>query len=197
MRSRMVGTESSLLASCNGGTPGGGGGGGVPIMFSSTHLPRSTGDVRLAYEVASRMLPWPSRPPRTLSGRQRHAPELRAVNVRHAVVLRQALIEERVVGPQQVEHAAVLLDDALEKELGLLTEGPPQIVVEHREHPPIGHNRGEIPQIQPLSGEVVDQRFRARVRQHPPNLLLEHLRIAQLSASREVEELVVGNRCST
>ena len=45
---------------------GGGGGGGEPSRFSSTHLPRSTGDVRVAYDVSVRMLPWPSRPPRGL-----------------------------------------------------------------------------------------------------------------------------------
>ena len=35
------------------GTSGGGGGGGVPRMFSSSHLPRSTGDVRFGYDVTS------------------------------------------------------------------------------------------------------------------------------------------------
>ena len=46
------------------GTFGGGGGGGVPSMFSSIHLPRSTGDVRFGYDVTVRMLPWPSSPRR-------------------------------------------------------------------------------------------------------------------------------------
>ena len=52
--------------SSSGGTFGGGGGGGVPSMFSSIHLPRSTGDVRSAYDVTVRMLPWPSRPARVV-----------------------------------------------------------------------------------------------------------------------------------
>src|SRR5437867_3146164 len=39
------------------GTLGGGGGGGAPSMFSSSHLPRKTTDVRLAYEVTVRRLP--------------------------------------------------------------------------------------------------------------------------------------------
>ena len=47
----------SDFSSLNGGTFGGGGGGGVPKMFSSTHLPRITGDVRVAYAVTARMLP--------------------------------------------------------------------------------------------------------------------------------------------
>ena len=39
-----------IFASSRLGTSGGGGGGGVPTRLSNTHLPRSTGDVRLAYE---------------------------------------------------------------------------------------------------------------------------------------------------
>ena len=46
------------------GTSGGGGGGGAPRMLSSSHRPRSTGDVRLGYDVTVRMLPCPSSPPR-------------------------------------------------------------------------------------------------------------------------------------
>ncbi len=50
------------------GTSGGGGEGGVPRKFSSSHTPRTTGEVRFAYEVMVRMLAWPSRPPRLSSG---------------------------------------------------------------------------------------------------------------------------------
>ncbi len=46
------------------GTLAGGGLGGVPSTFSSSHLPRCTGDVRVAMEVTVRMLPCPSRPRR-------------------------------------------------------------------------------------------------------------------------------------
>ena len=56
----------------------GGGGGADDSRFSSTHLPRSTGEVRVAYDVIVRMLPWPSRPPRTLPVRQRDAAEVAA-----------------------------------------------------------------------------------------------------------------------
>ena len=43
---------------------GGGGGGGTPRMFSRIHLPRMTGELRVAYEVTIRMLPCRSNPPR-------------------------------------------------------------------------------------------------------------------------------------
>src|SRR5262249_22875494 len=53
--------------SFNDGTFGGGGGGGVPRMFSRSHFPRTTGDVRFAYDVTMRMLPCPRTPARLLS----------------------------------------------------------------------------------------------------------------------------------
>ena len=71
---------------------GGGGGGGEPRMFSSIHLPRITGEVRVAYEVTVRMLPWPSRPPRVSSVRV-DAPEAAAVNIGDFVVPRQAFVQ--------------------------------------------------------------------------------------------------------
>ena len=67
-RSRTDSTLPPSLFSCSVGTFGGGGGGGVPRMFSRIHLPRSTGDVRLGYDVTASTLPWPSRPRRFSSG---------------------------------------------------------------------------------------------------------------------------------
>ena len=114
------------------GTFGGGAGGGVPSMFSRIHLPRSTGDVRFGYDVTVRMLPCPSSP-RRASLRHRHATEVAAVHVRNPVVPRQALVDERVVGVQQVEDAAVLAHDALEEELRLRRNACAELVVEIRE----------------------------------------------------------------
>src|SRR4029450_10269431 len=57
-RSRMVGGNAPPVGSSSVVfTPGGGGGGGVPNMLSSSHLPRSTGDVRFGYEVVARIDP--------------------------------------------------------------------------------------------------------------------------------------------
>ena len=67
MRSRTDFGLAAPASSSNGGTTSGGGGGGVPSTFSSTHLPRSTGDVRWACEVTSRIAPLPSSPLRVSS----------------------------------------------------------------------------------------------------------------------------------
>ena len=64
---------------------------------------------------------------------QRHAAELRAIDVRDSVVLRQPLVDERVIRGQQIEDAAILMDDAAEEQLDLALVRRPQVVVEIRE----------------------------------------------------------------
>ena len=46
---------------------------------------------------------------------------------------RQPLIDERVVGGQQIQNIAVFMDDALKLQLGLAPHRLPQIIVEVRE----------------------------------------------------------------
>ena len=128
---------ADTVLSSSAGTFGGGGGGGVPRRFSRIHLPRITGEVRVAYEVTVRMLPCRSRPPRSLPGSSVDAAEARAVDVRDAVVLREPLVQPGVVRLQQVEHAAVLAQHLLEEQLGLAAEGLAQVVVEVGEQPPV------------------------------------------------------------
>ena len=55
------------------GTFAGGGGGGAPSRFARIHFPRSTGEVRVAYEVTVRTLPCPSTPARGLRRSMRRA----------------------------------------------------------------------------------------------------------------------------
>ena len=86
----------------------------VPNSTSSTHLPRSTGEVRSATDVIVRMLPWPNRPRRFGSASATRA-KRGSGDVRDAVVAREPLVHERVVGRQQVEHVAVLADDAVRR----------------------------------------------------------------------------------
>src|SRR5258708_22581847 len=50
-RWRKVPVNTTSLPSFNDGTLGSGGGGGVPRIFSKTHLPRLTGEVRVGVEV--------------------------------------------------------------------------------------------------------------------------------------------------
>src|SRR5688500_824976 len=54
---------------------------------------------------------------------ERDAAEPAAVDVRNAVMAREPLVHERVRRAQQVEHIAVLFDDAFKEELGFAAEG--------------------------------------------------------------------------
>jgi hypothetical protein len=58
-------------------------------------------------------------------------------------VLRQTLVDERVVGGQQIEDAAILAQDALEEQLGLALETLPQLVVPVRIEDAVGRRRRE------------------------------------------------------
>src|SRR5262245_23096066 len=46
------------------GTFAGGGGGGAPRIFSSSHLPRIVGEVRVVYDVTASTLAFPNNPKR-------------------------------------------------------------------------------------------------------------------------------------
>ena len=116
------------------------------------------------------------------------------VMVGHPVMPGQALVDERVVGRHQVEDAAVLVHDGREEELGLLAEGLAQVVVEVRELVGVRRDGAEVAQMQPLAGEVLDERGAACVRQHPPHLGAQHRRLAQAALGGQRQQFLVGNR---
>ena len=57
----------------------------------------------------------------------------------------------------------------------------------------VGADRLEVADLQPLVGEVLDQRLGLGVAKHPPDLRLEVVPLAQLALGRELPELVVGH----
>ena len=86
------------------------------------------------------MLPCRRRPPRCCvrPAVERDAPEAAAVDVLDAVVFGEALVDERVVRPQQIEHAAILADHAFHEHLRLAPERLAEVVVEVGEQPHVG-----------------------------------------------------------
>src|SRR5688572_16136613 len=100
---------------------------------------------------------------------ERDAPEAAAANVRDAVMAGEALVNERVVGVDQIEDAAVFADDGVEQQLGFTTESVAEIAVELlRDRCDVV----ELTQHQPLPGEIVDERAGALVSEHTAHLLL-------------------------
>src|SRR5437867_12691662 len=106
-------------------------------------------------------------------GGERHTAESASVDVGNSVVLRQAFIEERVVRPDEIEHAAILAQHAVEKELGFLPKGLTQVVIEVPIEGGVRSDRLEIAQPQPLSCEIRREVERASIGEHPARLLLE------------------------
>src|SRR5262249_8598413 len=102
-----------------------------------------------------------------------------------------ALIEERVVGVEQLQHASVFSEHALKKQLRLLLERLAQALIELRKRVRVRLHLVDRAHIEPLSGEVADQRLRSRIVQHAPHLLRQHGGIFQLALLRQSEELVV------
>ena len=124
---------------------------------------------------------------------QRDPAEVAAVDVRDAVMFREPFVQERVVGCHEVEHAAVLVQDALEEELRLAAEIEAEVLAEIGEQIFVGGRAFDRPQLKPLTGEVGRQRFGPRVGQHPLDLLFEHSRLSERALRRRVQELVVGD----
>ena len=120
-----------------------------------------------------------------------HPPEMAPVDVGNAVVFGQAGIEERVVGPEQVEDTAVVAHLALEEQLGFPAQGVAQGVVDPGKDHGVRHHRLQVAHLEPLAEEVAHPARRAPVGQHPSRLPGQHGGIAQRALLRQIQQLVV------
>src|SRR5690606_40027521 len=97
------------------------------------------------------------------AGRQLDAPEVSALDERDPVMLREPLVQERVIRRDQLEDALLLAQDALDEELRLRDEVFAQPVVEIPEQEHVRLLELEIAQEEPLRREILDERVRARI----------------------------------
>ena len=123
----------------------------------------------------------------------RHAPEVAPLHVGNAVVPREPVVDEGVVGVEQVEDAAVLPHDALEEQLRLAAERLPQPVVEVGEEHLRRPRRLQVAELQPLPDEVVGQGAGAVVGEHPAHLPPQLPGVGHAARRRRVQQLVVGH----
>ena len=131
------------------------------------------------------MDPLPEQPAAHVEFRtERHAAEAAAVDVRDSVVPGEPLVDKRVVGIQQIDHAAVLVDDALDEQLGFFAESLPQIVVEIGEHRTVGTWLCKSRRFSHWPAKFVTSASERGIGQHPLDLLFEDGRIAQLVLAR-------------
>ena len=89
-------------------------------------------------------------------------------------MLREPLVEERVVRGQQIDDVAILPHDAFKEQFRLAPETLPQLVVPVGIEHSIRRRRRQIPQVQQLIGEVFHQSLAIGIGEHAPHLLLEH-----------------------
>src|SRR5205823_7431665 len=105
----------------------------------------------------------------------------------------EPLVDEGVIGGEQIEDAVVLAHDAVEKQLGLAHKRLAQVVVEFGKQVFTRYGVFQIPKLQPLADEVLHDRIRSRIGEHAAHLLLEHRRIPETALCRDLQQLVVGN----
>src|SRR4029450_2629994 len=103
----------------------------------------------------------------------------------------EPLVEERVVGREQVADVAIAEQDARHERLDLYGHVLSQLVVERGKQVRIGHPFPELVQVQPSEREVAHQTRRTLVVQHPERLGLERLRRMEFACGGEVEQRLV------
>ncbi len=148
----------------------GGGGGGMPSKLSSTHKPRDTGAVRSGIRGDHQHAAETKHAAANTVGEGDAAKSL-AIHIGHAVVTREPFVEKRIVGGHELDDAPVGAQLAVDEELCFLHEGVAEVLIELRVGEQIRLKRGGLADRQPLTGEVVDQRARARIGEHPADLL--------------------------
>ncbi len=105
---------------------------------------------------------------------------------------REPFVDKRIVGAQEIDDAAILADRAADEQLRFTLEGLQQAEVVVGIPILIDDHFLDAAQIQPLRGEIVDERIaRARIAQHPPHLTRERRRIRQLPALRQREQPII------
>ena len=105
----------------------------------------------------------------------------------------QTLVDIRIIGSQQLHHAAIFPQLAGDEKLRLLRHGIAQVLVELPIQIGIGNDPGKLTQAEPAVGEAIHQRPRAWVVKHALNLLIEDFRFMQATGDSQVAQLVVGN----
>ncbi len=132
--------------------------------------------------------PFAEQPPAILV-LKRHAPELRSKYAGNAVLLRERLVDEGVVGVEEIQHAAILEQHAGQEEPDFSLE-----IAAHRgiEGPIVGLDLLQGAQVQPGEREVLDQRVGARILEHARQLGLHDRRVGESFVGCEGDQLFIG-----
>ena len=163
-------------------------------MFSSSHCPRSTGDVRFGYDVTVRMLAWPSSPPRVPSAKRRRAGSgcrRRSGSRSAAPAARSRTCSRRSAARRRCGSSRSWLST---NSCVSCSHRVAQVLVELRiQRRRRARRRRSLLSSSHWLAKLSTSACERGSREHAPHLLLEHGRIAQRSAHRRVQQLVVRN----
>jgi len=121
-------------------------------------------------------------------------PETGSADTGHAIERGQPVVQETVVGIHQIGDGPVLAHHRAQEQLGLGGEGFAQRGIELRIRLGIGCGLVQLAQVQPLHGEIVDQRVRPRIGQQALHFTIQHLGLVQLVLRRQVQQPVIRDR---
>ena len=129
-------------------------------------------------------------------GRQLHLAESGAGDAADAVMLGQPLVQEREVRIDDVPRRQVGAQEFGEEEPRLLQRRQLQRVVELVIVVERGGRRRvvDLPQVEPVIGERLDEAARLGIVEHPLGLGTQHVRLVQLAAVGQRPQRVVGDR---
>ena len=106
----------------------------------------------------------------------------------------QGLVQEGVVGVQQLENRPILVEDGVEERNGLLDHRVAQFGRVLGEEFLVGLGQiGQAADAEPLAGKVLGHRPRLGIGQHPPYLEREHLGVMEPPGVGKVRQLAVGH----
>src|SRR5262249_20424008 len=88
-------------------------------------------------------------------------------------------------------YRTIVVQLALEEQQRLAFERRSQVVIELRKRVDVRRHPAQAADVQPLLAEVFDERARSPIREHAPDLMLEHLPVAQLTALRRGEQFFI------
>ena len=126
---------------------------------------------------------------------QRNLFEVVLVDLVETVMFREVVVDEGVVGAEELAHRAVLLQHVLEDHEGLGGEGVLKgVIVEGLELLLIRRQQRDVLEVQPLAQEVVDEEVGLLVFEHPLDLPGKGIFIGELVGGGELEEGLVGHR---
>ena len=126
-----------------------------------------------------------------VAGEHRAHERVAVALVGQPVELREARVDEGVVGVQQPPHVLAFGQHRPEQQLGLARHRGPQVVGE-RVARRIGPRRRERAQLQPLPGEVRREPLGAPILQHAVDLAFERSGIDEPALARRVQQRFVG-----